>query len=43
MNVNRLPDYLDHMQQAATDVCAFVEGLGKDDSLPTNATSRLSS
>lgn len=33
MNENRLPDYLDHIQQAATDVCAFVESLGKDDFL----------
>ena len=27
----RLPDYLDHMQQAATDACAFAEGLSKAD------------
>jgi hypothetical protein len=27
MNENRLPDYLDHMQQAASDACTFVEGL----------------
>ena len=27
MNENRLADYLDHMQQAAMDACAFVEGL----------------
>jgi uncharacterized protein YutE (UPF0331/DUF86 family) len=25
MNTNRLPDYLDHMQQAAADACIFVE------------------
>lgn len=25
MNKSRLPDYLDHMRQAATDACAFVE------------------
>jgi uncharacterized protein with HEPN domain len=31
MNENRLPDYLDHMQQAAQDACAFVEGMGPDD------------
>lgn len=31
MNENRLPDYLDHLQQAATDACAFVEGMGKDE------------
>ena len=31
MNENRLPDYLDHIQQAATDACGFVEGLDKHD------------
>jgi uncharacterized protein with HEPN domain len=31
MNENRLPDYLDHIQQAATDARSFVEGLAKDD------------
>lgn len=31
MNENRLPDYLEHMQQAATDACGFVEGLEKDE------------
>lgn len=30
MNENRLTDYLDHMRQAATDACCFVEGLSKD-------------
>lgn len=29
MSENRLSDYLDHMQQAATDACSFVEGLDK--------------
>ena len=38
MNENRLPDYLDHMLQAATDACAFVEGLGKDDFLEDRRT-----
>ena len=38
MNENRLPDYLDHMQQAATDACAFVEGLGKADFLEDKRT-----
>ncbi len=33
MKENRLADYLDHMQQAATDACLFVEGLSKDDFL----------
>jgi len=27
---HRLPDYLDHIQRAATDACSFVEGLTKD-------------
>ena len=31
MNENRLADYLDHMQQAAMDACAFVEGLTQED------------
>jgi uncharacterized protein with HEPN domain len=31
MNENRLSDYLDHIQQAATDACSFVEGSDKDD------------
>lgn len=38
MNENRLPDYLDHMQQAATDACVFVEGLTKDDFLADKRT-----
>lgn len=38
MKENRLPDYLDHMQQAATDACAFVEGLDKADFLEDKRT-----
>jgi uncharacterized protein with HEPN domain len=38
MSENRLPDYLDHMQQAATDACAFVEGMGKADFLKDKRT-----
>jgi uncharacterized protein with HEPN domain len=30
MSKNRLPDYLDHMQQAASDACSFVDGMDKD-------------
>lgn len=30
MNHNRLPDYLDHMKQAASDACDFVNDLSKD-------------
>jgi len=33
MSENRLSDYINHMQQAATDACSFVEGLSKDDFL----------
>jgi uncharacterized protein with HEPN domain len=38
MNEYRLPDYLDHMGQAATDACSFVEGLGKADFLGDRRT-----
>ena len=38
MSENRLPDYLDHMQQAATDACSFVEGVAKDDFLADKRT-----
>lgn len=39
MNENfRLPDYLDHIQQAATDACSFVEGLVKDGFLTDKRT-----
>jgi uncharacterized protein with HEPN domain len=31
MRENRLSDYLEHMQQAATDACDFVKGLDKND------------
>jgi len=38
MSEHRLPDYLDHMQQAAADACSFVEGLDKDDFLKDKRT-----
>lgn len=38
MSESRLPDYLDHMQQAATDACSFVDGLSKDDFLADKRT-----
>lgn len=38
MSENRLIDYLDHMQQAATDACGFVEGLAKEDFLEDKRT-----
>ena len=31
MSGNALPEYLDHMQQAAADALSFVEGLSKDE------------
>lgn len=30
MSQNRLPDYLDHMLQAADDACGFVDGMDKE-------------
>ena len=38
MSENRLPDYLDHIQQAAADARSFVEGLVKDDFLADKRT-----
>ena len=38
MSEYRLPDYLDHIQQAATDACVFVEGLTKEDFLEDKRT-----
>ena len=38
MSKNRLPDYLDHLQQAAADACGFVEGLGKESFLEDKRT-----
>ena len=30
MSGDRFNDYFDHIQQAATDTCSFVEGVDKD-------------
>lgn len=38
MSVNRLADYLDHMEQAATDACSFVDGLSKEEFLVDKRT-----
>lgn len=38
MSANRLPDYLDHIRQAAMDACEFAEGLSKDDFLTDKRT-----
>lgn len=43
MNENRLADYLEHMQQAALDACAFVEGMGHDEFAVTGVRSKPSS
>ena len=38
MKEKRLPDYLNHIHQAATDACSFVEGLGKCDFIADKRT-----
>ncbi len=38
MTESRLPDYLDHIRQAATDACSFVEGQRKQDFLADKRT-----
>lgn len=40
MTENRLPDYIDHIQQAAADACGFVEGMTKDDFSADRRTQR---
>jgi len=35
---HRLPDYLEHIRQAATDACSFVDGLNKEDFLNDKRT-----
>jgi uncharacterized protein with HEPN domain len=38
MNENRLPDYIEHIRQAAADAGSFVDGLDKDDFLADKRT-----
>ncbi|MHB1084256.1 MAG: HepT-like ribonuclease domain-containing protein [Thiobacillus sp.] len=38
MSVSRLPDYLDHIQQAAADACSFIDGMSKEDFLADKRT-----
>ncbi len=38
MSESRLSDYIEHIQQAATDACAFIEGLDKDNFLEDKRT-----
>ncbi len=40
MSGNRLPDYLDHIQQAAADACGFVQGMAKEGFLADKRTQR---
>jgi uncharacterized protein with HEPN domain len=40
MSENRLSDYLGHIQQSATDVCSFVEGLSKEEFLADKRTQK---
>lgn len=38
MSGNRLPDYLDHILEAAQQACNYVEGLNKEDFLADKRT-----
>ena len=38
MNENRLPDYLDHMIDAACQVCGYLEGMSWEDFLDDKRT-----
>lgn len=38
MSENRLPDYLDHMLEAAQQACSYVETMSKDDFLTDKRT-----
>lgn len=38
MSENRLPDYLEHMLEAAQQACEYTEGLDKDDFLADKRT-----
>jgi uncharacterized protein with HEPN domain len=40
MNSNRLPDYLEHIREAAQDACAFTEDLTKEEFLTDKRTQR---
>ena len=38
MNIDRLPEYLDQIQQATTDACNFVDGMTKNEFLADKRT-----
>lgn len=38
MSVNRLPDYLGHIRQAAADACSFIDDLSKENFLTDKRT-----
>ena len=40
MTQSRLPDYLEHIQQAATDACTFLDGVSKLDFMDDKRTQR---
>lgn len=38
MSASRVPDYLDHMLEAAVQACAYVEGVSKEEFLQDKRT-----
>lgn len=38
MSASRVPDYLDHMLEAAIQACAYVEGASKEEFLQDKRT-----
>jgi len=38
MSESRLADYLEHIRQAATDACAYIEGMSREDFLTDKRT-----
>lgn len=38
MSGNRLPDYIEHIRQAASDACSFIEGMLKEEFLSDKRT-----
>ena len=38
MSQSRLGDYLEHIEQAASDACSFIEGLSKNDFIEDKGT-----
>ncbi len=38
MSESRLPDYIDHMLEAAQQACGYIEGMSKEDFLADKRT-----